>query len=333
MKQIIAALRLLGVRLSRKPLIVVRRYGGIGDVLCSLPAVAALRRRNPGAFLLYITSSQCAELLQLSGVPDAVLSSSTRGLSRLLSVFKPAEEHLLQLPDELDPPLPRPARHLREEFAHLLGVPPEELRSVRLNAPQDAVRHVDTWIRQHDLTGKRLIVAHAGPTWKVKEWPQASWNALVAKMQSLPGTVVIQAGTDQHADVPGARAIRIAGALDAVGHFNLVETLALLTRSSLCVGVDSGLLHLAGAVGTPCLGFFGPTLPECFLPDSATASRAQADVPCLGCHHLPTGPGHWKSGCPYDIRCMTELTPDAVFERCLDALGQAPLARNSPCAR
>ena len=88
---------------------------------------------------------------------------------------------------------------------------------------------------------------------------------------------------------------------------------------SLCdgfVGIDSGLLHMAGAVGTPAVGLFGPVDPALRLPPTTPAVAVTAppsEVPCLGCHHrMPRL--HWKTGCPHDIACMRQLSPDAVFD-------------------
>jgi ADP-heptose:LPS heptosyltransferase len=44
-----------------------------------------------------------------------------------------------------------------------------------------------------------------------------------------------------------------------VGELSLLEVSALLTRCDLLVSVDSGVMHLGSAVGTPVLGLFGPT--------------------------------------------------------------------------
>src|ERR1700742_3577660 len=48
-------------------------------------------------------------------------------------------------------------------------------------------------------------------------------------------------------------------AIDLVGRLSLPEIAAFLSRATLFVGNDSGLMHLAAAAGTPTLGLFGPT--------------------------------------------------------------------------
>src|SRR6185312_14740548 len=51
----------------------------------------------------------------------------------------------------------------------------------------------------------------------------------------------------------------LPAAIDLVGRLTLPEIAAFLSRASLFVGNDSGLMHLAAAAGTPTLGLFGPT--------------------------------------------------------------------------
>ena len=104
---------------------------------------------------------------------------------------------------------------------------------------------------------------------------------------------------------------------------------------SLCdgfIGIDSGLLHIAGAVGTPAVGLFGPVKPAMRLAPSAPVRAVHAPlamVPCLGCHHLEP-PIHWRTDCPFDVLCMRALSPDAAFEAARDLIGLRALTLTAP---
>jgi ADP-heptose:LPS heptosyltransferase len=78
-------------------------------------------------------------------------------------------------------------------------------------------------------------------------------------------------------------------------------------------------------VGTPVVGLFGAVNPLFRLPPESPASGIVADVPCLFCHHR-TPIEHWKTGCPYDIRCMKLLEPESVFAAINDILAPRPSA-------
>jgi hypothetical protein len=70
------------------------------------------------------------------------------------------------------------------------------------------------------------------------------------------------------------------------------------------------------------VGIFGPTTPLVRFPQNTSCSFVVSPVECQGCHHrVPRL--HWVKGCPYDIRCMQSISPDAVAQACLAALTEA----------
>jgi hypothetical protein len=91
------------------------------------------------------------------------------------------------------------------------------------------------------------------------------------------------------------------------------------TDPSISISIDSGPVHVAGAVGTPVVGLFGANAPQFRLPPAGLGVGVVADVPCLYCHHR-TPRGHWQTGCPNDIRCMKELAVAPVFQAVKDLL-------------
>jgi ADP-heptose:LPS heptosyltransferase len=91
------------------------------------------------------------------------------------------------------------------------------------------------------------------------------------------------------------------------------QGVALIAICDLMITIDSGPVHLAGAVGTPVIGLFGAVNPALRLPPESPAVGLVSDVPCLFCHHQ-TPHGHWFDGCPNDIACMKKLDDRTVFE-------------------
>jgi len=93
------------------------------------------------------------------------------------------------------------------------------------------------------------------------------------------------------------------------GDFDLAELRALVTRSRLFIGGDTGPLHIAATTATPVVGVFGPTLPERSAPwrdpAYATASVGIEGLPCRPCDQRTCAPG--------DFRCLTTLRPDDVL--------------------
>src|SRR5437763_5796011 len=91
------------------------------------------------------------------------------------------------------------------------------------------------------------------------------------------------------------------------------ELVALIANCDLVISIDSGPVHLAGMVGTPVIGLFGPVDPASRLPPDSSALGLFSEVPCLFCHNR-TPVIHWISGCPNDIACMKKLDTETVFE-------------------
>jgi ADP-heptose:LPS heptosyltransferase len=115
------------------------------------------------------------------------------------------------------------------------------------------------------------------------------------------------------------RTPRIAGTEDWVDKLSLEESIAALEQLDLFVGIDSGLLHAAGAVGIPTVGLFGPSDPRLILPPETPSIGVVSDAPCLGCQHrLPRL--HWRDGCPNNIQCMTGLTAENALNACVKLL-------------
>lgn len=96
-----------------------------------------------------------------------------------------------------------------------------------------------------------------------KSWPADRWGQLVERLKADPRFAgwrfMLVGGPGDHA--PAAPALAAAGAsgIDMVGKGDILTSAAAITRATLFVGNDSGLMHVAAAAGTPTLGLFGPT--------------------------------------------------------------------------
>ncbi len=312
---------------GRRPLILVQREAGIGDIISSFPALSALRARHPRALIVYITSPAFMPIVQMSGLVDRIVEPE-RPCEPGQAQPRDFDHYFLPQMDDERPAGERPHRppiHLVDGFSRELGVAPVS-RQPRLHVPYKAARRIEARLRGLERAEGPLVGIQVGPSWDVRMWPMEHWDALAARLQRELGATVLQLGADFHAETGAAKSDRVAGAVDWVGQLTLEETAAALARCDLFVGIDSGLLHMAGAVGTPCVGLFGPIDPALRLPPETTSLAVVADIPCLGCHHR-SPVLHWKSGCPHDIRCMNELAPQAAFEACLSLLGRETSAR------
>jgi len=163
----------------------------------------------------------------------------------------------------------------------------------------------------------------------IKRWPAAFWRRLCQSLQNAgcsPVLIVPPETMPPHAD-PTERALADLPAPPVAFRASLDKAAALLARCDLVVGVDTGLLHLASAVGTRYVGLFGPTNPEVTGPYDRTlgttlVALVEKGAACGGC---------WRQFKYIDDRCaarlpgscMAALSPERVFAAC-----QVELARS-----
>jgi len=99
-------------------------------------------------------------------------------------------------------------------------------------------------------------------------------------------------------------------ATDLTGRTDLGQLAALLRRSALFVGADSGVMHLAAAAGTPMVAIFGPTNQSAWGPWTAgwaPAAIVSAGEACQPCAYVGYRVGR-REGCP-ERHCMERITP------------------------
>jgi lipopolysaccharide heptosyltransferase II len=196
--------------------------------------------------------------------------------------------------------------------------------------PTDAhadVRIADRLRAAGVIEGDELIVVHVSAGNPFRRWPEKHFVDTVASLaaQSNRRRLVLSSGpSDREAAVRIAEAARArlgerAQRILDLGEFDLQELRALIGRSRLFVGGDTGPLHIAATSSTPVVAIFGPTLAARSAPWRAarivTMSVEPSDLPCRPCDQRVCQPG--------DYRCLTTLMPDTVVQAAERALSRA----------
>jgi ADP-heptose:LPS heptosyltransferase len=323
-------IRIRAVRLlQHRPIILFKRPSGIGDIICTFPSVLALRAQHPDWLFVYSVRQAFKEIVEMGRVADYVVEHDWSNITPKVYEHDYDACYRPRLEDE--EPRGREYVHLVDDFADTLGVTLAS-RQPRLFVSPALAKVAAAQTAPLRTRSKRLIGIHVGPSWAVREWTPEGWEALVCLLQKRSDCTVIQLGSDSDTAKGVIRAPRISGALDWVGKESLARTVATIKELDLFIGIDSGLLHAAGAVGTPTIGLFGPINPAFRLPPETPSTAVTSCVPCLGCHHrLPRL--HWQEGCPHTIRCMSELSAQRVFEACEKLLGSDAALHSQLAAR
>jgi len=165
--------------------------------------------------------------------------------------------------------------HKIEQLAAVLGLDPPPLPVV-WTAPEDAA------LAEQILPRDRPLVALA-PTanWAPKVWPAERFAELFAALRRElpdPAAVVLAGPGEAERRMAAPLLSALPDALDLTGRLSLPQAAAVLRRTTLFVGNDSGLMHLAAAAGAPTLGLFGPTSAAEYAPAGACAEPVLADA-------------------------------------------------------
>ena len=167
---------------------------------------------------------------------------------------------------------------------------------------------------------ERCVLLH-GATWATKLWPEAMWIELAGMAAQAGLKVMLPWGNVEER----ARAERIAGASgsELLPNQSLEELMSELRRARVVVGVDSGLAHLAGALGVPTVVLYGSTSSRLTGCRGKGARNLQADFPCAPCLSRTCryrGPArHWRETA-VSPPCYGELDPARVWAAALETM-------------
>ncbi|MBI3281521.1 MAG: glycosyltransferase family 9 protein [Acidobacteria bacterium] len=227
------------------------RPGAIGDCIVSLPALEYLKADDteiwvpaPNVPLIRFggrVRAIASTGLNLVGVVDYDLPvlATLAAFDSIVSWYGTNREDfrraVAHLPFTFHAALPDPAMHAVDFYMRQAGGPPGAVP--RLDCPRNG--EPGGYIALHPFSGS-----------PGKNWPLANYLELARR---LGGDVRFLAGPDDAL----ADAVRIA---------NLYQVACWLARARLYIGNDSGITHLAAAVGTPVVALFGPTDPRVWAP-------------------------------------------------------------------
>jgi heptosyltransferase-1 len=158
---------------------------------------------------------------------------------------------------------PPSARHVVEQYLALLaplGVapgPPEFLVPV----PAGADRRMEELLVKNGIKeGDPLVAINPGAGKPEKRWPVDRFRLLAERLSTEAGARLLVLWGPDEAHMAREIALGLPGSSALLAPpTDLGELTALLGRCRLMIANDTGPLHLAAALGTPCLGLFGPT--------------------------------------------------------------------------
>lgn len=175
-----------------------------------------------------------------------------------------------------------------------LGIQPSpQEKRLALVPGAAAEARVDAILAERGLTHGGFIQLHPASRWFFKCWPVARNAGLLRELASRGERIVITAAPDARelAMVQEIIAAAATPVVNLAGEFNLRELAALTRRAKLFVGVDSAPMHIAAAVGTPCVALFGPSGDREWGPWMVRSEVLTSDHACRPCGQDGCGGG------------------------------------------
>lgn len=287
---------------AAKGRILVIRGGAIGDFILTLPVFAALRLQFPGIAVEVLGYPHIARLAAVGGLVDAVHAIEGRALAgffaqggdldarmaaffaefALIVSFLYDPDHIFRTnvaactraqfmngPHRPDPDGPHACDVFLQPLQQLAIFDADGTPQLR---PAPVANGPGRWLAVHPGSGS-----------ETKNWPERRWAELLKRVVEATGYQLLLVGGEAEGD----RLERLSRGLPA-GRFVAARQLpldVLASRLSACeqfVGHDSGITHLAAAVGLPCLVLWGPSPLAVWRPRGKDVLVLQDDTGLAG---------------------------------------------------
>ena len=288
----------------------------IGDTLLAQPLLTLLHEQHPGLALDLLAPAWTFALVRrMPEVRHAIANPFEHGELKLLERRRLG----MQLREErYDQAIVLP-NTLKSAFVPLFARIPlrtgyrGEMRWGTLNDVRLLDEHAMPLMAQRyaalalGLAGTPRAVAlcpgaEYGPA---KRWPPAYFAELARSLRD-EGDAVWLVGSAKDAPI-AEDIVRLSGGacVNLCGRTNLDQAIDVLASVRLAVANDSGLMHVAAAVGTKLLAIYGSSTPAHTPPMSPVAQVMKLDIECSPCFERTCPLGHFK--------CMMNLKPERVF--------------------
>lgn len=305
--------------------ILIVRLGSLGDLVHTLPAVAAIRRAHLDARIDWLVDGPHREFLELVPILSSLVVLQGRGVRAWLDVRRELRAASYDVAVDFQGLLKSAALARLSGAARVVGF---ERRALREGAaapfytqrvPADDGQHVirknlelatalgaDPTLLEFPISpidspsvrafvtdiGADYALLNPGAAWPNKRWPPESLGAVARVIRERHGLVSVVLWGPGERDAADVVVSASAGAARMAPETGLRDLMALARGARLMISGDTGPTHLAAALGVPVVALFGPTNPARngpWSPEDVSISRYD------GCE------------CPYERRCRRDV--------------------------
>jgi len=205
------------------------------------------------------------------------------------------------------------AHHDVDLYQSLVDISLESVRSPQLVLLKEEVESAEArWKKLGAQPGQRRIAiapgggSNAKLVMPMKRWPLEHYKTLIQKLRAEQNALVILLGSEEERTL--LEQTNVPSEINLAGQLSLRETAALIKQAHFFVGNDSGLAHIASAVGTASVVFFGPTSPHGKKARGTPQQILYRQEVCSPCYRFGHAPA-----CPYELKCLTQIKPEEAM--------------------
>ena len=304
------------------------RPGGIGDAVLLIPTILVIKRNYPAAVIDLLAEKRNAAVFCLCPPIQNVFSyESPRELLKALrtdyDIVVDAEQwhrlsaviaRLTRAPwiigfstNERERLLTHPVAYSNydfeaDSFCHLvepLGITVKNEERQFLNVPDASVKKAGILLEKY--SEKPFIAIFPGSSIPEKQWGIGNFAKLALELSQAGFPIIVIGGEKERA--VGEEMTCGLDALNLAGKTSLVETAAVIVKSTLVVSGDSGVLHIAAGLGKPTVSLFGPSNSKKWAPRGHRHIVINKNLPCSPCSKFGYTPK-----CPTNARCMADIS-------------------------
>jgi len=301
--------------------------GALGDFICFMPTLQWLAQtaavdlfarsefaglvadgvtvsslERPEISGLFIESARSEDAQKFFRAYDAVYSWFASGNKRFIERLKAitdGQAHVF-------PFRPADKIHQIDYYIGCLGDRSGDAPLPRVELRAEALHWVENFWFDQALAGRSVLTLAPGSGAREKNWPAEFYRAVATWWREATGGAVLLLIGPAERERGGVELLRECCL--AVGDLRLSQAAALLSRSDVYLGNDSGISHLAAALGVRTVALFGPTDPGRWAPRGQKVTVLRRGIDCSPC------PESIMKHCPHRA-CLTEFPAREIISR------------------
>ena len=293
------------------------RAGGAGDLLMIAPLLQSLKKRYPKVEITFATDKKFHGIARMLPCIDhiesfPIIEDTYKKFDMYSSFYETIELHSNKSRTMHGVDLF--ADHIGWEWAE------DDEKVAKLELTKKGQKRIDKlFVRDKVPAGADIVVVQFRASNVNRAFDLTKMADVIGKIGSRPNTHVFVVGgkpEECHFAWKNEDGSPMASIHKVLGELQWHETAALVSRANICIAPDSALVHIAGSMGIPCVGLYGPFPSEIRTIYYPEAIAVEAEAKCAPCF----AHGSWP--CTHLSKRLDDMT---------DKKGNKPIWAPAPC--